>query len=121
MLALVVLSLVGGVAFYGWVDPARDPLPRCPFYLLTGLHCPGCGAQRSLHAISHGHVTEALRQNLLIVLSLPLLAYYLLRRGLKREDWQPIPFQSWSRPLLGFALAYAVLRNVSSFSFLAPW
>jgi hypothetical protein len=57
-----------------------DFLPRCPFHAFTGFTCPGCGSQRSLHYLLHLEVAEALRENALLVLSLP----YLLTYGLFR-------------------------------------
>ena len=47
--------------------------PRCTVKTLTGLDCPGCGAQRAIHAMLHGHILEALRLNALFVIELPLL------------------------------------------------
>ena len=35
-------------------------MPKCPFFVLTGLQCPSCGNTRALHALLHGHITEAL-------------------------------------------------------------
>lgn len=52
--------------------------PRCTVKTLTGLDCPGCGAQRAIHAMLHGHILEALRHNALFVAELPLLVLLLL-------------------------------------------
>lgn len=64
-----------------------DFLPRCPFQAFTGFTCPGCGSQRSLHFLLHLDVVTALRENALLVLSLPyLLTYGLFRlRGWDRH------------------------------------
>ena len=35
----------------------------CLFRAITGYSCPGCGAQRALHALMHGHFLEAIRYN----------------------------------------------------------
>lgn len=40
----------------------------CPFKLLTGIPCPGCGGQRALFAIMHGNIIEAVCINPLSVL-----------------------------------------------------
>jgi len=45
----------------------------CPFYLLTGLKCPGCGSQRATYYLLHFHFIEALKCNALMVISLPIV------------------------------------------------
>ena len=35
----------------------------CLFRSATGYSCPGCGAQRAVHALLHGHFVEAIRYN----------------------------------------------------------
>lgn len=71
-----VLILIGiaGIAVFIVFDPAGSVFfPKCPFRLLTGWDCPGCGSQRTLHALLHGQVSEAFMYNPLLVLSLPYL------------------------------------------------
>ena len=46
--------------------------PKCWLYVLTGLHCPGCGATRAVFALLHGDWEQALAYNALFVLLLPL-------------------------------------------------
>ena len=41
---------------------------RCPFKMLTGLPCPGCGGTRALVELLHGRFTEALWLNPVSVL-----------------------------------------------------
>lgn len=60
------------ILVYGLFDPQQFPFPRCPFRSLTGWLCPGCGSQRAIHQLIHGHVAEAFDLNLLF---LPALAY----------------------------------------------
>jgi len=47
--------------------------PRCPFFTLFHLQCPGCGASRALVALLRGHLTEALHLNAIFTLALPFL------------------------------------------------
>ena len=49
--------------------------PRCPFFMITGLWCPGCGCQRSFSALLHGDFSQAVRFNALLMASLPFLLY----------------------------------------------
>ncbi|WP_423346907.1 DUF2752 domain-containing protein [Larkinella sp. VNQ87] len=46
--------------------------------MLTGLQCPGCGSQRCLHQLMHGHLAQAYGYNPLLVLSLPYVLVGLL-------------------------------------------
>ena len=63
--------------FY-FLDPLECPLfPKCPFLVLTGLECPGCGTQRALHSLLHLHIIDALRYNALLIFSLPYIALLL--------------------------------------------
>jgi hypothetical protein len=73
--ALVILTgiILTGVLYFRF-NPAASPLfPRCPFLLLTGLKCPGCGSQRAIHALLHLDFRAACWQNMLLVASLPYL------------------------------------------------
>lgn len=68
---IVLLFATTGFVFY-MLDPARNYLvPKCPFKLLTGLSCPGCGFQRALHAFLHGNLKEAFSYNWFLIASLP--------------------------------------------------
>ena len=41
-------------------DPAKSAwFPRCPFLVLTGLKCPGCGSQRVIHSLLNGDIASA--------------------------------------------------------------
>ena len=101
-----VVVLVLGVAALFVLDPVTTPLfPRCPFFVATGLHCPGCGTARALHAALHGRFAEALRFNaalpaaltiVVICVAFPRLAYR--------------PAFTWSA--LGLAIGWCVARNI---------
>jgi hypothetical protein len=110
-----------------WVPPAEHSgYPTCPFHDLTGLHCPGCGTLRCLHALLHGNLPQALAYNVLTVLALPFLLAWYARLGL--AAWRDRPPKArrvparWVRVLFAVILAYWVLRNLPWFPFdqLAP-
>ncbi|WP_437581698.1 DUF2752 domain-containing protein [Sorangium sp. So ce887] len=48
-------------------------VPLCPFAIVTGHPCPGCGLTRATLALAHGHVAEALRFHPLAPLMAPLV------------------------------------------------
>lgn len=101
--------------------------PKCPFYEITGLYCPGCGSQRAFHALLHGHLLQAAGYNLLAVLSLPFLAYAALvsivNHGFGGAWKQEIFYRPWfAKTVLGLVLLFWLLRNLPwpCFSWMAP-
>ena len=110
--------MVGALITLYLVNPSEQPLmPHCPFKLLTGLDCPGCGFQRATHALLHGHVREAIGYNLFLLFALPyllaLLAERTLLKGNTRQRWQNA---LESKPMIIFyVVAYGiwlVVRNI---------
>jgi len=52
---LMLAALAGGLVLFLF-DPSQYHFyPRCVMYTTTGLLCPGCGSQRALHHLFHGH------------------------------------------------------------------
>jgi hypothetical protein len=43
MLSIVMVGIVGGLVLYYRHPSEIWWIPKCPFYVLTGLKCPGCG------------------------------------------------------------------------------
>lgn len=67
-----IVILVGLIYFF--FNPADNNLyPKCPFYWLTGLKCPGCGSQRVIHSLLHLNLEAAFKYNALLVFSLPII------------------------------------------------
>lgn len=62
----VLAAVAGAYGYVGAVDPGEPGhYPVCPLYRLTGLYCPGCGGLRGAHALVHGDLAAALRDNAL--------------------------------------------------------
>jgi hypothetical protein len=76
----LILFLAAGtiLLLYFFIEPKNGNLPKCFFHELTGLYCPGCGVQRSFHALLNGHILTAIGYNLLFILFLPLIIYFIL-------------------------------------------
>lgn len=72
-LSLILLFLLcGGIIFYYNFNPLSESfLIKCPFKVMTGLDCPGCGSQRAVHEILHGNFRSAVAFNPLFVIALP--------------------------------------------------
>jgi hypothetical protein len=121
----LLLSIVAVVLLLQF-DPnvAGNPLPPCPFHWLTGLHCPGCGATRALHALLHGDIAKAFSMNALFVSALPvvilLIANHLAKLPAGAAKLAAVfnDARCWAVILIGFG----VLRNLPwyPFNLLAP-
>jgi len=61
------IALLGCVFLLSFLLPLLEGthLRICPFYLITGIPCAGCGMGRSFCALSSGHLLEAFRCHLL--------------------------------------------------------
>ena len=72
----------GALTYVGLRDPHSPGFgfPTCPFRLLTGWNCPGCGGLRMTHDLLHGDVAAAITDNVFLLLGLPLLAAWLVLR-----------------------------------------
>ena len=97
----------------------------CPFYRLTGLYCPGCGSGRAVQALYRGHIIQAIRYNILLPLlglpSLAVLIHEYLRIVFPAMKLKPVfVSQSAVKAVIAVVVAFWVLRNVPSLSFLAP-
>jgi hypothetical protein len=109
---------LAGCAYVAFYDPTSTSLyPPCPFKTMTGLDCPGCGITRALHALTNGDVVRALDHNVLFVLALPVLLWWMVRGVLTSTGgWQSKPRFRWRNwmtwALVGILGAFWVLRNL---------
>src|SRR5688572_26415576 len=56
VLVLLSVAIVGSLLYF-YVNPSTSVLfPRCLFFSITSLHCPGCGSQRAIHELLHGNI-----------------------------------------------------------------
>lgn len=100
--------------------------PKCPFFLITGCYCPGCGTTRGLHALFNGDIAGAAGYNLLMVMTLPILAWLFVSfalvavrgRALPRV-WIPVPI-IWA--MFYIVVGFWILRNIPVYplNLLAP-
>lgn len=67
IIAAGAATAVALTALYMFVEPSSGLYPRCPFKMVTGLSCPGCGTQRALHALFSGNPGEVLRYNAALI------------------------------------------------------
>lgn len=99
-LGVVLLALLSYL--YYRYDPMEHAwFPKCPFKAVTGLDCPGCGSQRAIHALLHGHFGEAMRYNVLILPFIPYLLGGFIFRFVKHPSalllrWRKILYGEWA-------------------------
>jgi hypothetical protein len=90
--------------------------PPCPFRLLTGYLCPGCGTLRALHQLLNGHLAAAFRLNPLMLLLLPCVGYSAASSALEIAFGRTLP-QVFLRPvyiwmLLAIIVLFWIGRNI---------
>ena len=121
--AALVAGAGGAAALLSRFDPRTAGFfPPCVFHRLTGLHCPGCGATRALHALVHGDVVGALHDNAVFVLMLPAIVGLLGTEILLPPERRPF-IPAWAIWTLFAALVtFTVARNVPVYpmNLLAP-
>lgn len=110
----IAVGITAGLGFLYWkFDPAdtSNVYPHCPFKLLTGYKCPGCGSQRAVHQLLHLNFKEAFELNQLLVLSLPYIA---LGFAFEKMSLNPFLLQ-WRQRLFGVMAIRIVLAIVVAF------
>lgn len=123
--AVAVAVLAASVVLH-----VRDPHQSgsylfCPWLLLTGTYCPGCGGLRAVNDLTHGDVVAAASSNLLFVGAVPLLVTLWARWLAAR--WRGVRRTVDSRAALAGATAFGVValvfwvvRNLPFAGWLAP-
>lgn len=115
IVVVVLLAVVFGIMLIYHDPETSNIFPKCPFYALTGLKCPGCGTQRALHDLFTGDFLAALGHNAFLLVSLPLCALYgvaeiVHNRCPRFYDKIMSPTAIWM--LLGVILGWWIVRNI---------
>lgn len=90
----------------------------CIFNKITGLYCPGCGGNRAITSFLHLNFYEAIRNNLIITLSIPLICIYFFIKYILKKNIK-ISNKIWLIILI-ITFVFAILRNIPLFNFLSP-
>lgn len=117
MAAMAATAVAAMCIYLYFVDPTDGPAAQCMLRRLTGYDCPGCGTQRALHALLHGHPAEAWRYNPAALPAIALAALYAAVEMLPGR--MPRLERLLMRPAFIYTLAAAIvawwiLRNVYS-------
>lgn len=102
-----------GVLYLIWLRLGGPGIP-CPFHLVTGFLCPGCGITTMLVALSRLDIQAAFRANPFLFCTLPLLAFELIHEWQRCRHARPQP--RWNQFLLalygGGLVVFGILRNL---------
>ena len=111
-----LLIIITAIIVYGWWDPQVCSFPKCPIRSFTGWLCPGCGSQRAMYQVLHGHFSEAFYLNPLL---LPAIGYALLGlifSAFDKKRWPAIRLKWYGSTAawisLGIILVFWIGRNV---------
>lgn len=124
LLLTLLLPLVAAAALviYTRWDPEESVLfPKCMFYSITGLKCPGCGSQRAFHQLLNGDFAEAFRYNALAVASVPYLMMAAFLVPYRGKSWvlrsvREFLFRGMAvYIIIAVILAFWILRNALGF------
>ncbi len=86
----------------------------CPFYLLSGYQCPGCGVTTMLMRLLHGYLFGAFDANAFLLCFLPIfipLVFYFEKRGKKTKKGKLI-YNIFLFFMLFLTLAWGIYRNI---------
>jgi len=116
----IAVVVLGALLLYFFYNPSTSEIfPKCPFYMVTNLYCPGCGSQRAVHQFLNGHILEGLRHNWLLLLVFVVLGYQTLILLLKQFGIE-VKKNILHRPVTTYAILilfilFWFLRNINVF------
>ena len=118
LLSVITFTLLGVGIFYFYTnDPSNGEaiFVGCISKTISGLDCPGCGAQRAFHELLHGNFIKAAQLNLLIYFFAPLLLFVFFKMTLKPFNINLpdiIISTKWLISLLVLMVLFTIIRNV---------
>jgi hypothetical protein len=73
LMVIITVSLIIGATYYLFSPSEVSFFPKCPFHSITGLDCPGCGSQRTIHHLTHLEIEKAFISNPLLIMAIPYM------------------------------------------------
>lgn len=114
---ILVISafIVAGILLFVFNPEKNAIFPKCPFLMLTGLKCPGCGSQRAIHSILHLDFVAAFKYNAMLVMMLPVVGIYVyseIRRTKNPEQYAKLNKVTYIWIIFALFILWWVLRNI---------
>lgn len=116
---IVIILLLILTILYKVYNPNENVyFPKCLFRELTGVECPGCGSQRAVHYLLNFDILSAIKENVILVLSIPYILTGLVFDTLQKPNektlkWRKILFgQKAIFLILTIIIAFWILRNL---------
>lgn len=108
---LIILGI--GFGYYLWLNFTHLGIP-CPFRMITGWLCPGCGITHMLIALIHLDFHTAYLENPILLLTLPFLIGEIIYQRYLQLTKQVNP--QWNQVLLWLyviaLIIFGILRNL---------
>ena len=119
-LSICIVCIIGAFIYYNYNPNSSLFFPKCPFLVLTGYKCPGCGSQRAIHALLHANLREAFSYNAFMILSLPYILLLLVAKVVQwKNPHSSFPLKVQTAPIIWSYFTIAVLfwitRNIGGF------
>ncbi len=116
-LPIIIISIL--IILYRTYNPYEIGFfPKCPFKTYTNLKCPGCGSQRAVHYLLNFNLYSALKENAILVFSIPYILTGIGFDQLKKRNentlkWRKILFgQRAIFVILFLIIGFWILRNI---------
>lgn len=124
------MLVAGGLLAASVALHVRDPHQQgswgfCPWLVLTGTYCPGCGGLRAVNDLTNGDVRAAFASNALFVALVPAIAVMWIRSVTQRARGRLTQMSSrwvtfYAATSLVLIFAFWVVRNLPFADFLRP-
>jgi hypothetical protein len=110
----IAIAFIASLAIlYRQNDPNDSVVfPKCPFYVLTGFKCPGCGSQRAIHYLLTFDISKAVKENVILVLSIPYILSGIVFDLVKRPELRAL---KWRKRLFGQKAIIVILAIIITF------
>ena len=110
-----IWAVGAGCIYVVWYRLTNIGIP-CPFYMITGLKCPGCGISRMFLRLFSLDFYGAFQENPVVFVLLPLLGVLFLCHGIRYMRTGEKEWRRWENRLIWASVAllliWGVIRNI---------